>query len=121
MEQLTAEVLKRGRFQGIAGLPEAGKHLFVTALEIPVERHLRVQAAFQQNVDNSVSKPINLPYEAMTEEIARASWRAWELGLKGITIYRYGSKATQVLDLGVSEEPQYYDHASKCDPEACKV
>jgi ribonucleoside-diphosphate reductase alpha chain len=106
---------------GIAGLPEAGSCLFVTAVEIPVERHLQVQAAFQQYVDNSVSKTINLPYEAAPEGVAQAYWRVLELGLQDISINRDGSKAAQGIELGVSEEPQYYDHPSKCDPEECKV
>jgi len=45
-----------------------------------------------------VSKSINLPEGAGREEVAGAYWRAWEMGLKGITVYRYGSKAAQVLE-----------------------
>lgn len=120
-EKLLAEVLERGRLEDVPGLPEKAKRLFVTALEIPVERHLQIQAAFQRHVDNSVSKTINLPQEAEPQDVAHAYWRAWELGLKGVTIYRYGSKAAQVLELGLDEEAHYYDHSSKCDPQECKV
>jgi ribonucleoside-diphosphate reductase alpha chain len=120
-EKLLAEVLERGRLEEVPGLPEEAKRLFVTALEIPVERHLQIQAAFQRHVDNSVSKTINLPQEAGPQDVAQAYWRAWELGLKGVTIYRYGSKAAQVLELGLDEEAHYYDHASTCDPQECKV
>jgi ribonucleotide reductase alpha subunit len=56
---------------------------------------------------------------------SRATWRkptgAWRLELKGITVYRYGAKPAQVLELGAEEEPQHYDHASRCDPEECRV
>jgi len=97
------------------------KGLFATALEISPERHLQIQAAFQRYVDNSVSKTINLPRDSTAQNVAQIYWRAWELGLKGITIYRYGSKATQVLELGDDEEAYHYDHGSKCDPEECKV
>jgi ribonucleoside-diphosphate reductase alpha chain len=120
-ERVMADVRDKGRLQDLPGIPEALQRVFVTALEIPAERHLQMQAAFQQHVDNSVSKTINLPPEATPKDVAHAYWQAWELGLKGITIYRYGSKAGQVIELGVSEEAHYYDHASTCDPEECKV
>jgi ribonucleoside-diphosphate reductase alpha chain len=120
-ERVMADVLDKGRLQDIPGLPEALQRVFVTALEIPVERHLQMQAAFQSHVDNSVSKTINLPPEATPQDVSQAYWRAWERGLKGITIYRYGSKPAQVVELGVSEEAHYYDHASTCDPEECRV
>jgi ribonucleoside-diphosphate reductase alpha chain len=120
-ERVAAEVMKKGRIKDVEGVPEELKRLFVTALEIPPERHLQIQAAFQRHVDNSVSKTVNLPIEATVQDVGRAYWRAWELGLKGITIYRYGSKSKQVLELGAGEEAHYYDHASKCDPEECKV
>lgn len=115
------EVLEKGRLKEVGGVPEDLKRLFVTALEIPPERHLQIQAAFQRHVDNSVSKTINLPHEAMVRDVTEAYLRAWELGLKGITIYRYGSKSAQVMELGLGEEAYHYDHASRCDPEECRV
>ncbi len=120
-EEITEAVLARGRLRDVPGVPDAMKRVFVTALEIPPERHLQIQAAFQRAVDNAVSKTINMPEEATVEDVARAYWRAWELGLKGVTIYRYGSKSAQVLELGVDEEAHHYDHASRCDPEECRV
>ena len=62
-----------------------------------------------------------MPHDAKPEDVAKVYWKAWELGLKGITVYRYGSKAAQVLELGSGEEPHHYDHGSKCDPEECNV
>jgi ribonucleoside-diphosphate reductase alpha chain len=120
-QALVRAIYAKGRLGNLGEVPEDLKKLFVTALEIPAERHLLVQAAFQRHVDNSVSKTINLPEEATVEDVARAYWRAWELELKGITVYRYGSKTTQVLELGAEEEASYYDHASKCDPGECRV
>jgi ribonucleoside-diphosphate reductase alpha chain len=120
-ERLTEQVMEKGRLSDIQDIPEELKQIFVTALEIPPERHLQVQAAFQRHVDNAVSKTINLPHDARAEDVRQAYWQAWELGLKGITIYRYGSKSAQVLELGAHEESHHYDHASPCDPEECKI
>jgi ribonucleoside-diphosphate reductase alpha chain len=119
--RVMAAVLERGRLADVEGVPQELKRLFVTALEIAPERHLAIQAAFQRHVDNAVSKTINLPREAVPRDVAQAYWRAWRLGLKGITVYRYGAKPAQVLELGAAEEPLRYDHASRCDPEECRL
>ncbi|MEW5862612.1 MAG: adenosylcobalamin-dependent ribonucleoside-diphosphate reductase [Pseudomonadota bacterium] len=119
--RILAEVREKGRLANVPGVPEELKRLFVTALEIPAERHLAIQAAFQRHVDNAVSKTINLPREATPQDVARIYRRAWELGLKGITVYRYGAKPAQVLELGAAEEPHRYEHASRCDPEECQI
>jgi len=115
------EVRRKGSLREIEVVPADIKGLFVTALEIPPERHLEVQAAFQRSVDNSVSKTINLPHDATPQDVAQIYLQAWQLGLKGITVYRYGSKAAQVLELGADEEAYHYDHGSACDPEECMV
>jgi ribonucleoside-diphosphate reductase alpha chain len=115
------EVWRKGSLREIEVVPADIKQLFVTALEIPPERHLQIQAAFQRSVDNSVSKTINIPHEATPLDVARIYLQAWQLGLKGITVYRYGSKAAQVLELGAGEEAYHYDHGSACDPEECRV
>jgi ribonucleoside-diphosphate reductase alpha chain len=118
---VVAEVMEKGNLREVEGVPENLKRLFVTALEIPPDRHLEVQAAFQRHVDNSVSKTVNLPHEATPGEIARIYRRAWELQLKGVTVYRFGSKSTQVIELGAEESSDRYLHGSKCDPEECRL
>ncbi len=120
-EGVVKEALEKGWLKEVKSVPDELRKLFVTALEIPPDRHLQIQAAFQRYVDNSVSKTINLPSNATPQDVARIYWRAWKLGLKGITIYRYGSKPAQVLELGMAEEAYHYDHASRCDPEECRV
>ncbi len=120
-ERVIAEVQKCGRLAGVPGVPDEAARLFVTALDIPVERHLEMQAAFQHHVDNAVSKTINLPQEATPTDVALAYRRAWELGLKGVTIYRYGSKDSQVIELGIGEEAFQYDHAPTCDRQECRL
>jgi ribonucleoside-diphosphate reductase alpha chain len=119
--RVVSEVIGRGTLDGVPGVPGDIRDLFVTALQISWEQHLRIQAAFQRHVDNAVSKTVNLPQDTSPETVASVYRRAWELGLKGITIYRYGSRATQVLELGAEAESYHYDHAAKCDPTECRL
>jgi ribonucleoside-diphosphate reductase alpha chain len=98
--KLELEIAAGGSVQEVKGLAAAEKRLFRTALEIPVERHVRMQAAFQKHVDNAVSKTINLPEGAGRDEVRRAYLLAWKLKCKGITVYRYGSRPEQVLTVG---------------------
>jgi ribonucleoside-diphosphate reductase alpha chain len=119
--KIVEEVLEKGNLRQVKAVPNELKQLFATALEITPERHLQIQAAFQRCVDNSVSKTINLPHDAKPDDVAKVYWKAWKLGLKGITIYRYGSRSAQVLELGVDEEAYHYDHWANCDPGECRV
>ena len=95
--ELRDNLLETGRVRDLAMLPVEVRRLFPTAHDIPAERHLRVQAAFQAHVDNAVSKTINLPADATVSDVRNAYRRAFELGCKGITVYRHGTKAGQVV------------------------
>lgn len=99
-KELMLKVAKTGSIQDIPGIPEDIKRVFVTALDINYEYHVRMQAAFQKYVDNAVSKTINLPHNSGLEDVRNAFLLAYKLKCKGITVYRYGSKEKQVLYIG---------------------
>ncbi|MEO2051445.1 MAG: adenosylcobalamin-dependent ribonucleoside-diphosphate reductase [Allomuricauda sp.] len=105
-ENLKNEVLERGSIQHLATLPEPLKKVFETSLEIPWEYHLLHQKAFQKYTDNAVSKTINLKEGTNKETISEIYRTAWKYGLKGITVYRDGSKSNQVLQAcGLNRSP----------------
>ena len=78
--------------------------LFVIAHDIPWEWHLKMQAAFQKFTDNAVSKTINLPKDISVKEIEKIYKQAWKLGLKGVTVYRDGSRKGQTLSTGKADK-----------------
>lgn len=120
--QALARALTRcGSLTDVPGLSPEVRRLVRTALEISPEEHLQIQAAFQQHVDNAVSKTVNLPQSATADTVADVYRRAWESGLKGVTVYRYGSKDQQVLQLGAEDSPQQHEHFARCDPEDCRL
>ena len=102
-EELMKQLASGVKLHDIAGVPDKIKRLFITAHEISPEWHVRMQAAFQKATDNAVSKTVNFPKEATKEDIAQVYLMAYELGLKGITIYRDGSREGQVLTTGKKE------------------
>jgi ribonucleoside-diphosphate reductase alpha chain len=95
---LMTEVAKKGSVQDIPGVPQEMKDLFVTALDIPPGQHVKIQAAFQKHTDNAVSKTVNLPQSATVEDVQKVYNLAYDLGCKGVTVFRYGSRS-QVLYL----------------------
>ena len=98
-EALMEEVNHTGSCQHLDEVPEDVKQLFKTAMEIDYETHIKMQAVFQKHTDLAVSKTINMPNSATVEDVDRAYHLAARLGCSGITIYRDGSKPTQVLEV----------------------
>jgi ribonucleoside-diphosphate reductase alpha chain len=102
-ETILKQVLSDGHVDDVKELPKEAKRLFTTTHQIKPEWHVKIQAAWQKWIDNSVSKTINFPHEATVEDVKKAYLSGWKLGLKGITIYRDGSKMDQVLNVAGKE------------------
>jgi ribonucleoside-diphosphate reductase alpha chain len=99
-DELEQEIAKTGSVQDIEDIPNDVKRVFKTAHEIRPEWHVRMQAAFQNHVDNAVSKTVNLPHNATIEDVEEVFRLAHELDLKGITVFRDGCLENQVLYAG---------------------
>lgn len=102
-DELMTMVLRKGNLKGIKEIPADVKRLFKTALEIPLEDHIEMQAAFQEYTDNAVSKTINLPNKAGKEDVERAFILAYDKGVKGITVFRYGAKRGTLVKFSDSD------------------
>ncbi len=119
-QKLISKIVRDGTLRNV-DLPKKVKKLFVTALEIPPEQHVKIQAAFQKYTDNAVSKTVNLPKDAKIEDVKKVYMLAWKLKCKGITVYRYGSKKKQVLYIGKKNNKLFVpsEYAGGCTLNGC--
>ena len=99
-KELMSRIAQEGTIAHIEEIPQDIRDIFVTAHDITPEYHVRMQAAFQKYTDNAVSKTVNFPREATQDDVRTVYELAYELGLKGVTIYRDGSRDAQVLNIG---------------------
>jgi len=105
-EDIVSELNKGESLQSMAYDAEGFAHLqeiFLVSGDVTPEEHVEVQAAFQKYVDSGISKTINLSNDATEEEVSKAYSYAWELGCKGITVYRDGSRKKEVLIAGTPD------------------
>jgi ribonucleoside-diphosphate reductase alpha chain len=102
-EELMQKIAKQGTVRGFDEVPTWIQDLFATAHEIEPEWHIRIQSAFQKYTDNAVSKTINLNNAATHDDVAKAYLLAYQLGCKGLTVYRDGSREEQVMTTGTTE------------------
>ena len=101
-DSLMEELSSGESLQNITEIPDSVKQVFVTAPDITPDWHIRMQAVFQDHVDSAISKTINFPNSATVDDVRQSYLLAWELGCKGITVYRANSREKEVLTAGTT-------------------
>ncbi len=114
--ELMKRIAQAGSIRDLKEIPKDIRRLFVTAHDITPQWHVRIQAAFQKHTDNAVSKTVNFPASATTADVRQVFLMAYELGLKGITIYRDRSRDQQVLSFGPEKPKETHPIAPRPRP-----
>ncbi len=99
-EKLMRKIAEAGSLAHIEEIPEDIKRVFVSSHDISPIHHIQMQAAFQRHTDNAVSKTVNFVHDATMDDVREVYMLAYKLGCKGVTIYRDGSRDSQVLNIG---------------------
>jgi len=103
-EKLMKRIAEVGSVRHLDGVPVDVQKIFATAHDISPEWHIKLQSAFQKHTDNAVSKTVNFPNEATTDDVENVYLLAFRSGCKGVTIYRDGSREEQVLNVGQTKK-----------------
>ncbi|WP_066452634.1 vitamin B12-dependent ribonucleotide reductase [Anaerotruncus rubiinfantis] len=99
-DELMKKIAAEGTLAHIEEIPEDIKRVFVSSHDVSPLYHVKMQAAFQKYTDNAVSKTVNFKHDATVEDVQEVYMLAYELDCKGVTIYRDGSRDSQVLNIG---------------------
>ena len=105
-DEIVEKINREGSIKNIDEIPNKIKKVFVVGSDIDAEWHVRMQASFQKYVDNGISKTVTLPKDATVEDVEKIFMMAHELGCKGISVYRYGSREGQVIYLSSKRDEQ---------------
>ncbi|MBI3174560.1 MAG: adenosylcobalamin-dependent ribonucleoside-diphosphate reductase [Chloroflexi bacterium] len=120
-QELVEQVMREGTCQHLSEIPQGVRDTFVVSSDITAEEHVRMQAALQAFVDNSLSKTVNFHENATVDDVAKAYMLAWELGAKGITVYVTGSRDKVVLETKATAEKKQGDAGASTVPVAAPV
>ncbi len=103
-EALMEKIAEAGSIKDFPEIPDHIKEIFMTSHDVPPADHVKMQAVWQKYTDNAVSKTINLPHDATIEDVREAYLTAFQIGCKGVTVYRDGCRANQVLSTGSTDK-----------------
>lgn len=120
-DEVMDKILECGSLQNIESIPKSVRDVFVTSLDISAEDHIKMQSAIQEYCCNAISKTINFPFQATEEEVRSGFIKAWQSGIKGLTIYRNGSRTSQVLDINVKKDEPVRTFTDTCKDGKCDI